>query len=52
MRTRVLLVAASLLAWTLPADAQWNVARLSGNVVAMAAGIDGQLHVGVSCPRE
>ena len=52
MRTRVLfaaVAAASLLALTLPAEAQWNVERRSGNVVAMAAGIDGQIHVGVSC---
>ena len=49
MRTRVLLAAASLVALALPAEAQWNVERRSGNLVAMAAGSDGQINVGVSC---
>ena len=49
MRTRVLLAAASLVALALPAEAQWNVERRSENVIAMAAGIDGQIHIGVSC---
>ena len=49
MRIRVLFLAASLLALTLPAEAQWNVERRSGNVVAMAAGIGGRIHVSVSC---
>ena len=49
MRTRVLLAAASLVALALPAEAQWNVERRSGNLVAMAAGIDGQINIGVSC---
>ena len=49
IRTRVLLAAATLFALALPAEAQWNVERRSGSVIAMAAGIDGQIHVGVSC---
>ena len=49
IRTRVLLAAATLFALALPAEAQWNVERRSGNVIAMAAGIDGQIYVGVSC---
>ena len=50
MRASVLaLAAASLVALALPADAQWNVERNSGNVVARATGIDGQIVVGVGC---
>ena len=49
MRTRVLLAAATLFALALPAEAQWNVERRSGNVIAMAPGINGQIHVDVSC---
>ena len=49
MRARILLVAAILVAMAVPTEAQWNVERRSGNAVAMTTGIDGQLHVGVSC---
>ena len=50
MRTLALsLAAASLVALALPAEAQWNVERNSGNVVAIATGIDGQIEMGVSC---
>lgn len=50
MRTSGLaLAAASIVALALPADAQWNVERNSGNVVAMATGLDGQIEVGVRC---
>ena len=43
------LAAASLVVLALPAEAQWNVERRSGNAIAVATGIDGQIEVGVSC---
>ena len=50
MRTPALtLAAASLVVLALPAEAQWNVERRSGNAIAVATGIDGQIEVGVSC---
>ena len=42
-------VAASLVVLALPAEAQWNVERRSGNTIAEATGIDGQIEVGISC---
>ena len=50
MRTPALtLAAASLVVLALPAEAQWNVERRSGNAIAVATGVDGQIEVGVSC---
>ena len=50
MRTSALaLAAASLVVLALPAEAQWSVERRSGNAIAVATGIDGQIEVGVSC---
>ncbi len=49
MRARILLAAALLVAVAVPTEAQWNVERRSGNAVAMTTGIDGQIHIGVSC---
>ena len=43
------LAAASLVVLALPAEAQWNVERRSGNAIAVATGLDGQIEVGISC---
>ena len=50
MCARILLATASLpIALASPMEAQWNVDRRPGNTIARATGIEGQMHLAVSC---